>query len=339
LGHGKKSIIVNIASAEGRAIVLDLAAHCDVVVENMRPGVMTRLGLGYPDLHRANPRVIMLSMSMLGQEGPASHLMGYGMVMSGLAGLESLVGYGAETMGMFNLAISDPIAGSHGIAALLAAIYRQRIDGESSWIDLSQTECTMAVLVEAELEAQLLGSVQVPQNAHTLFHPHGIFRVAGDDAWVALAVRSEAERRSLRAMLADAGLTVPPDLDGPDLAGLVGRWARARDADACCAALRARGISASPVMSYEDLDASGWFADRGFTRVLDHPFLGPRMIAAAPWTVSGRRAVPRSASPLLGEHTRAVLGQVLGYPPDRVAELVGTGVVSEPAAVRERQEA
>jgi crotonobetainyl-CoA:carnitine CoA-transferase CaiB-like acyl-CoA transferase len=324
LGHGKKSIIVDITTDEGRSVVLDLAGRCDVVVENMRPGVIARLGLGYDDLHEVNPRVILLSMSMAGQEGPASQLMGYGMVMSGLAGLEALVGYGSETMGMFNLAISDPIAGSHGIVALLAAIYRQRLDGESSWIDLSQTECTMAVLLEPELEAQLLGSVRVSPNGHTSFHPHGVFRVAGRDAWIALAVRSKAERRELTAVLAAAGFTASPDLEGA-----VAGWARGQDADACCEALRACGISASPVMTYEQLEASGWFADRGFTRVLDHPFLGPQMIAAAPWTVRGRRMEPVSASPLLGEHTRDVLGGLLGYSPERVDGLLSAGVIGE----------
>jgi crotonobetainyl-CoA:carnitine CoA-transferase CaiB-like acyl-CoA transferase len=339
LGHGKKSIIVDIASAGGRAVILDLAAHCDVVVENMRPGVLGRLGLGYEDLHRVNPRVVMLSMSMLGQEGPASRLMGYGMVMSGLAGLESLVGYGAETMGMFNLAISDPIAGSHGLAALLAAVHRQRADGESSWIDLSQTECTMAVLLGAELEAQLLGSVAVPGNGHTGLHPHGVLQAAGQDAWVAVAARSEAERGALRAMLAEAGQAGPADPDGPGLHDQLARWIRARDAEEAAAELRALGISASVVMSYEALDASGWFADRGFTRVIDHPFLGPRMIAAAPWTVGGRQTVPQSASPLLGEHTRDVLRNVLGYSEPRVEELAKAGVIGAAAAIRERQDA
>jgi crotonobetainyl-CoA:carnitine CoA-transferase CaiB-like acyl-CoA transferase len=339
LGHGKKSIIVDIASADGRGVVLDLAAHCDVVVENMRPGVLGRLGLGYDDLHRVNPRVVMLSMSMLGQEGPASHLMGYGMVMSGLAGLESLVGYGTETMGMFNLAISDPIAGSHGLAALLAAVYRQRIDGQSSWIDLSQTECTMAVLVGAELEAQLLGSVAVPGNGHTSFYPHGIVRAAGDDAWVAVAVRSQAERDSLRALLAEDGQDVAAGLDDHDLQDPLARWARARGGDEAAAALRARGISAVPVMSYEALEASGWFAERGFTRVIEHPFLGARMIAAAPWTVGGRQTPPQSASPLLGEHTRVVLSQLLGYPQERVDALLNGGFIGEAPAMRERQNA
>ncbi|MES2172083.1 MAG: CoA transferase, partial [Actinomycetota bacterium] len=326
LGHGKKSINIDLTKDEGRELVLELARHCDVVVENMRPGVMKRLGIGYDELRKVNQRVVMLSMSTLGQEGPSSQIMGYGMVMSGLAGLESIVGYGDETMGMFNLAISDPTAGSHAIVALLAAIHRQRVDGQSAWIDLSQTECTMEALLEQILETQLNGSTVVPGNSHTSFSPHGVFRSAGNDEWIAVAARTDAERDRMRDLIGG----------GADLDESLEKWLVSRTAADAATDLRSIGVSASPVMSFEALEADGWFERRGFVRDLGHPDLGPQTIGAAPWSLNGHRISPSRSSPYLGEHGREILATVLGLDTRAIDELVGRGVVGEPSPGADR---
>lgn len=320
LGHDKLSVEVDLRSEQGKAIVRALAEQCDVVVENMRPGVLERLGLGYDDLRAVNPRIAMLSMSMFGQEGPSRSIMGYGMVMSGLAGLESLVGYDDETMGMFNLAISDPIAGSHAIAALLAAIYRQRVDGQGCWIDLSQTECTMAVLLEQVLEARSTGTTVVPTNSHPSFPVHGVYRTAGEDSWVAVAARTTSEALRLRALVgADDTRGIEEQLK---------EWIAHLPSHLAADRLHEIGVSASPVQSFEELLESGWFTNRGFARVLDHPWLGPRLISAAPWRIRGDVLRPYRASPLLGEHTRTVLTDVLGMDATRVDELLEQGVIA-----------
>lgn len=327
LGHGKKSIAVDIRHPEGRELVLRLVRDSDIVVENMRPGALERARLDIEHLRAANPTVQLLSMSTMGQTGPASRIMGYGMVMSGLAGLESLVGYDDETMGMFNLAISDPIAGSHALAALLAALYRSRHTGDSTAIDLSQTECTVASILGPVIEAQVLGEAPAVQNTHAELGPHGIYRCRGEDDWVAIAVRTAEERSAAAATVSDHRSVAP----GPtELEEDLAAWCAGLDALEAADQARRWGAAAAPVMSFEQLDAIQWYERRGFGWQTKHPYQGEHRLVTVPWELEGRFPQVAATSPLLGEHTTEILEDRLGLSRAEIEALVEAGAVVAP---------
>jgi crotonobetainyl-CoA:carnitine CoA-transferase CaiB-like acyl-CoA transferase len=324
LGHGKKSFAVDMATEEGRDMILALARNCEIVIENMRPGVLDRRGLGYEALVRVNENVILMSMSTMGQTGPASQIKGYGVVMSGLAGLEKLVGYGADTMGLFNLALSDPNAGSHALTVLLAALLRKRQTGQGCWIDLSQTECTICMLTEPLLEAQILGEVVIPGNNHTDFRPHGHFRCVGADAWVAVSVRNQAQRDELaRALTGWLGRPLRESLKEE-----LRQWAANQSPEVAARELRTLAIPAAPVQTYESLSASGWFSARDFTANLDHPYLGAQAVVGLPWRVNGLGPRLADSAPLLGQHTQQVAKELLGLHDDVIEALVTAGTLA-----------
>jgi len=298
MNHGKRSVAADITTSEGADLVRAIAATCDVVVENMRAGALERRGLGFEALSVANPAIVMLSMSVAGRGGPMGAAAGYAPIMSGLAGLEALVGYDdAEPMGLFNLALADPNATGHGLAALLAAVHHQRRTGRGCWIDLSQMECVSAILRGPLIEAQLHGHVSAPGNGHRVFSPHGNFRCAGGDEWVAVAVRTDAERARLRGLLHAS--------DGDDLEDALRAWLAMVAPDDAVVLLRGLGIPASPVRSFEQLRDTDRIA-----AFCDHAYIGSQEIVALPWRIGGRRLAPRSAGPLLGHDTEAVLAEV-----------------------------
>jgi crotonobetainyl-CoA:carnitine CoA-transferase CaiB-like acyl-CoA transferase len=284
--------------------------------------------LGYDALVHVNEDVILMSMSTMGQTGPASQIMGYGVVMSGLAGLEKLVGYGEDTMGLFNLALSDPNAGSHALTFLLAALLRQRRTGQGCWIDLSQTECTICMLTEPLLEAQILREVVVPSNNHTDYNPHGHFPCAGVDGWVAVSVRNQTERDELARALAEWLRRPLRESLNEELR----QWAANQAPEGAARELRNLGIPAAPVQSYESLLVSGWFEARGFTAKLDHPYLGAQVVVGLPWRVNGIGPRLADSAPLLGQHTQQLARELLGLPGDAIEALVTSGTLATVSA-------
>ncbi len=323
VNRGKRSVGINLTSEAARDLILRLVQECDIVVENMRPGALSRRGLGYAELSHVNPALVMVSMSVGGQDGPIGNVSGYAPVMSGLAGLEGLVGYrDGEPMGLFNLALSDPNAASHGLAAVLAAVRRQRLTGQGAWIDLSQMECVSSLLTEPLLEAQLTGGAHVPANGHSSFWPHGHFRCFGDDAWLAVAVRTEAERDRLVELLGFGGD------DAPALTTALSAWVGQRTREDAAQLLTDAGLPAAPVRTYEDLQ----LIRRTSATVLTHPYSPEQIVGAIPWRIGDTELLPLMRGPLLGEHTDEVLRDLVGIDDTEIEALRRDGVLS-PAPV------
>lgn len=319
VNRGKRSVGINLASEAARDLILRLVRECDVVVENMRPGALARRGLSYAEMSKVNPALVMVSMSVGGQDGPIGNVSGYAPVMSGLAGLEGLVGYqDGEPMGLFNLALSDPNAASHGLPAVLAAIRRQRRTGQGAWIDLSQMECVSSLLTEPLLEAQLNGAAHVPANGHSSFWPHGHFRCVGEDAWLAVAVRTDAERDRLVELL---GLG---DGDRHQLATALSDWVGRRTREEATEILTTAGVPAAPLRTYEDLQQ----VRRTSATVLTHPYSGDQIVGAIPWQIDGAELLPLMRGPLLGEHTDEVLRDLVGMDEAEIEALRTDGVLS-----------
>src|SRR5881227_327011 len=191
--QGKKSVALDLKRPEAVEVARRLCAASDVVAENFAAGVMDRAGLGYETLRRARPDVIMIALSGYGATGPDADKVSYGPAQVPLSGMSSVTGYRGFPPMHVGISYGDPTGGLHGAVAVLAALLHRARTGEGQYIDLSQWETSMAVLPEA-ITAWTMNGEAPPRdgNRDPWMAPHGVFRAAGEDRWVALAVEDDA---------------------------------------------------------------------------------------------------------------------------------------------------
>ena len=337
INKGKLGITLNLKEPAGVDLLKQLAASCDIVLENMSAGSVERSGIGYDTLSALNPQLVMVAMSGAGQFGPLADMRTYAPTMSSFAGLESLVGYPGELpTGALNFAIGDPNAAVHALVALFAALARRETTGRGCYIDLSQTEALFATLTPYSLQAQLSG-LQPPilGNAHPAMAPHGIYPAAGDDRWLSIAVRDDNDWAALAHVAGNAhwaGDTQFADARSrigkrEVLDGVLAEWTATRDRDALVTELRAAGVPASPVNTIDGLWNDPQIAARGMADIVDIPGLGPEMLFRAPWNVSGIEIATGTRGPVVGEHNEQVLRGTLGLSAEEFERLIAAGVI------------
>ena len=337
INKGKLGITLNLKEPEGIDLLKQLAASCDVVLENMSAGSVERSSIGYDTLSALNPRLIMVAMSGAGQFGPLSDMRTYAPTMSSFAGLESLVGYPGEVpTGALNFAIGDPNAAAHGLVALFAALARRETTGQGCYIDLSQTEALFATLTPYALQAQIEGhQPSALGNAHPAMAPHGIYPGAGDDCWLSIAVRDDSDWAALATVAADQAWV--RDAQFAEIAGrianrealdsLVSAWTATRDRDVLVDELRAAGVPASPVNDIDGLWNSRQIAARGMADIVEIPELGREMLFRAPWNIGGVDIAAGTRGPVVGEHNERVLRGTLGLSVEEFERLTDAGVI------------
>lgn len=334
LNSNKLSITLDLRRDEARALLHRLVAVSDVLAQNMRPGVMERLGLGYDELSRVKPELVMLSQSAVGSTGPERNYAGYAPTFSALAGIADLTGYPDEPPMPLSGSV-DLRVGTAGALAVLAALYERRRTGRGRHIDLSSTEVMSAMIGEAFLELSMSGrSPQRAGNRHDVMAPHGCYACAGPDEWVSIAVGGEREWAALVRVLADPELA-DARFAGPTerwrnqdaLDAIVARWTRARSVDAAVDALQRAGVPATRVHSEESVGLDPHLLARDFFPELEHPVVGKRRVVGTPWRFDSADVGIRTPAPLIGQHNDAVLGGILGLSEAEIARLVADGVV------------
>ena len=338
INRGKQGVTLNLKDPRAADLLKRLVAVSDVVIENMSPGSLERAGLGYEDLRRVKPDLVMLAMSGAGQFGPLSQMRTYAPAMSSFVGLEALVGYaGEEPIGALNFAIGDPNAAAHGLAAVFAALLRRDATGLGSYIDLSQTEALLSTLAPFVLDAQSVGAQPLPRgNRHPRRAPQGIYPARGEERWIAITVETDPQWRALADLAAPAGWAADPAMAtaGGRLAhaaaldeALAG-WTAGQDADELSRRLRAAGVPATPVRRVEELWSDPQFAARGMLASVELPHLGPVPMFGVPWRVSDLSPAPAPRGPGLGEHNGRVFRDVLGLAQDDIDNLTVEGVIA-----------
>jgi benzylsuccinate CoA-transferase BbsF subunit len=319
--QGKRSVVLDLKTPEGLDIARRLVACSDVAAENFAAGVMDRLGLGYDVLRALNPRLVMIALSGYGAHGPEHSFVSYGPAQVPLSGMSSLTGYRGWPPMHVGISYGDPNGGMHGAFAVLAALWHCERTGEGQYIDLSQWETTMAVLPEGIMDAVMNGvAPERNGNRDPLMAPHGIFRAAGDDRWIALAIRSDDEWRRLATAMDepeaadDARFTTLAARKANEdaLEALVTTWTAARSPEDVTALLQRVGIAAFPAMSNRDLFDDSHLRARGFFVELEHPEVGMRRHLGIPWRMSGTPCAVERPAPCIGEGTDYVLGEILG---------------------------
>jgi crotonobetainyl-CoA:carnitine CoA-transferase CaiB-like acyl-CoA transferase len=337
--RGKLSAGVDIKHPAGRDVVQDLIRHADIVVENLSTGVFERAGLGYEEVARVNPRLVWLSLGAAGRTGPMANSRGYAPIMTSVAGLEGLVGYeGEEPIGALGAAFGDTNGAAHGLVAVLAALgYAQR-HGVGQYIDLSQIEATVATLCEPIAEYLVTGEVPVPRGTfHPQFAPHGNYPCMGDDQWVAIWVADQHEWASLVTCCGtDAhlgGISARADLATrhaakSEIDAALKGWTSTRSREEAVAILDSAGVRVAPVRSVAEADAL-WVETKLPTEV-EHPVTGRERVFTLPWRLSATPPRTVRSAPMVGQHTREVLREVIGLDDHAIDKLLEDGAIEGP---------
>jgi benzylsuccinate CoA-transferase BbsF subunit len=328
--QGKLSLALDLKQPQALAVAKQLVAKSDIVCENFAAGVMDRIGLGYDVLRQIKPDLIMIALSGYGATGPESHYVSYGPAQVPLSGMSSVTGYRDWPPMHVGISYGDPNGGMHGAAAVLAALYHRARTGQGQYIDLSQQETSIAVLAEAVVEYTMNG-VQPPRdgNRDPYMAPHGVFRCAGQEEWVAIAARDDDDWRRCAEAIGPPGLAADPRFSS--LAGrkanedaleeLIAGWTKTRTPAEIVATLQAAGVPAFASMSNRSLAEDPALTASGFFVSLPHPEVGTRQHAGIPWRMSRTPTAVTRPAPCLGEHTDYVMREVLGYSPEEIARL------------------
>jgi crotonobetainyl-CoA:carnitine CoA-transferase CaiB-like acyl-CoA transferase len=327
----KYGIALDLSRPEARAIARRLAVWADVVVESFTPHVMRGWGLGWDDLRALNARLVMMSTCLQGQTGPHAEYPGFGQLMAALSGFYEISGWPDRAPAPPYGAYTDFIVPRLAATALLAAIDHQRRTGEGQYLDVSQFEASLHFLAPALLQHALDGTVaRRDGNASDHAAPHGAYPCAGDDRWIALGVRGDAEWRAFcrvmdrvewetdaRFATHAARVAAREALDA-----LVAATTAAWDVHELTARLQAAGVAAGPVASALDLHADPVLAGWGFFEWLEHPDRPPAPYEGHALRLAETPGRLRTAAPALGEHTALVFRELLGMPDAEIARLV-----------------
>lgn len=334
--RGKQSIALDLKTKEGRQIALDLAAKADVIVENFRAGTVDRLGIGYEDIRKTNPGVVYCSISGYGQTGPERDRPGYDFIMQAESGLMSITGEKDGQPNRLGVAFTDVVAGMVATQSVLAALYQRRDTGHGQYIDVALLDSTLNMLINVGTGYLNAGVEPVRYgNAHPTVVPYQVFDAA--DGVFALAVGNDRmfldfcekviSRPDLghdprfitshqRALHREALL---PVLEGILLTRTCEDWI-----EACHAA----SVPAGRVKTVSEALQSPSVIERGVIETLDHPELGPISLIRAAHGLAAQRDRKAKAPPLLGEDTRNVLKDVLGFAEQEIDGLSAAGVIT-----------
>jgi benzylsuccinate CoA-transferase BbsF subunit len=331
----KHSVSLNIATPKGAELARRIVSVSDVVIENMRPGVIDRLGLGYSDLVKVKPDIIMASISGWGSSGPLREYTAYAPCFSSFSGLANLTGY-ADGEPNTGTSSNDARSGTAAAFAVLMALTIRQRTGQGQYIDMSSCEALNSLVGDRVMEYVMTGRSPMRSGNHDArMAPHNCYPCRGDDKWISIAVADDDEWRSLRAAMGDpewtrdAAFATAEDRrrNQERLDKLIQDWTVDRDADELTRLLQARGVAAIPSYSAEELFTNPHLRERGSITEVQHPRLGRRQAISPPWTMSATPARIERSAPLLGEHNDYVLCELLGLSTDEVARLVEENVV------------
>lgn len=327
--QSKRSLTLNLKTPEALDLAKQLISKSDIVTENFAGGVMDRMGLGYETLKQIKPDIIMISLSGYGATGPEREHISYGPAQVPMSGMSSLTGYKDWPPMHVGISYGDPNGGLHGAFAVLCALMYRARTGKGQYVDLSQWETSTAMVAEGLLDYSMNGTQPARDgNRDPHMAPHGVFRSAGNDAWVSLAVRNDEEWKRLCAIIGHAELaadarfaTVADRKQHEDeLEALITAWTCERSPQEATTQLQAAGIPSAPAMNNKDLSTDPHLNSRSIFVYNGHPEVGVKQHIGIPWQYSNT-LLPVRPAPTLGQDTDYVLRDILGYNEAEIASL------------------
>jgi crotonobetainyl-CoA:carnitine CoA-transferase CaiB-like acyl-CoA transferase len=333
VNRGKQGIVLDLNDTQGREVFKRLARSADILVENYRPGVMTRLGLDYGTLRRDHPRLIYASISGHGQTGPWAAKGGFDLIAQGLSGVMSVTGRPNEAPVKAGVPLTDLGAGLFALIGILAALRHRDQTGHGQHIDTSLVDAGLALSVWEVTEYFSSGQVPGPLgSAHRMTAPYQAFKCA--DGYITIGAANDRNFTKLARLLGHHEWLTDPRFNADhqrvahrdELAALI-EAATVREPRAhWIAELEQAGVPCGPILDYEDALTTPQAMAREMTVDVEHPTLGPLRTLGTPIKMSETPLNPRRRSPMLGEHTDEVL-QWAGYSDNEIEQLRATGSV------------
>ncbi len=333
MNAGKLGLSLNLSGEAGRGIAHDLVRWADVVTESFAPRAFRAWGLDYESLRATKPGLIMLSSCLFGQDGPLADVAGFGTMGAAIAGFIDLTGYPERApSGPFS-AYTDTIAPRFALPALLAALDHRRRTGEGQYIDHSQIESAVHFLSPWLLDCQLTGRVATRTgNRDADMAPHGVYPSLGEDDWVAVAVRDDADWTRLCSAVARPDLarderyaTLAGRLASQDaLDAAISAWTETRTPAEAERTLQAAGVPAHAVVRSKSAFEDPQLAHRGHFLNVPHSLHETTVVEGSRFRLS-RTPARIGRAPTVGEDTEFVLKEFLGYGEDHIAELADAG--------------
>ncbi|HEX9896375.1 MAG TPA: CoA transferase [Dehalococcoidales bacterium] len=334
-GCGKQSIALNLANPRGIEIARQIIARSDVVIESFAGGVMKKMGLGYEELKKIKPDIIMLSSCMMGQTGPYTNHPGFGPQLTALSGFSHIMGWPDQEPLDFGVH-TDYIAALFSTLSILSALDYRRRTGKGMFIDLSQYENAVQFISPLILDYVLNQRVANRMgNRYAYAAPHGAYRCHGKEKWCAIAVFTDEEWQSFCKVIGNPAWTNDIRFatlhnrqeNEDELNHLIEEWTINYSPKEVQTIMQAAGIAAGALQTGEDL----WQSDpqlkhRHFYWELEHPEVG-KYFSVGPAYILSKSPYELRRAPLLGEHNEHILKGLLGLSDKAIADLVIAGVV------------
>lgn len=336
VNRNKYGITLDLSSTEGHALFLELVRQSDVVAENFTPRVLGNLGLGFDELKRIRPDIILLSMPAYGLSGPYRDFPGIGGTVEPMSGNSSLLGAMDGPPQVSGMMYPDPVAGLHGALAVVAALAHRDRTGDGTHVEVSQHEAMVSMLGEffGVPDLQELGPMG---NRDLSMSPHGIYPCSGDNEWIALAIRDDVEWERFTRVAVDI-----PGLSSSRLKSLEGRWkerehideliadwTQKHDALELEASLQHEGFAAARVRSMREAVDCPQMSARDYFEEIEQPEVGLQRMAGVVPRLHRTPGSVRMPAPGHGEHSRKILAELLGIGDATFGELVAAGITGE----------
>lgn len=336
LNHNKKSIAIDLSIPQGKSLFLELVKKADVVIENFKPGVMERLGLGYETLHAANRRIVYGSISGFGTYGPYRDLPAYDVVAQSMSGIMWLSGKEGDPPIKVGTSIGDMIAGVNLLGGVLAALRKAELTGEGDFVEVSLVDSLISALQMDYINYFFDGQLPAREgNNYREWSPCGVYRAR--DGYYGIGVGSE----SIFARLVSEVLHRPELTEDPRFCSHAARvknraafdvyldeWASTRSLSEVVCALQSARIPSAPVRTIADIADDPHIAGaRNMFPQYDQPGAGKVSVINTPIRFHRTEETPLQAAPALGENTDEVLHSLLGLCDADIAQLAQSGVV------------
>jgi crotonobetainyl-CoA:carnitine CoA-transferase CaiB-like acyl-CoA transferase len=332
--RNKKSVVINLKTDAGREVFYGLVRTADVVVDNFRPGVLERLKVDYDTLSALNPRVIQCSVTGFGTTGAYRDYPALDIIVQAISGHMAITGEPGRPPVRVGIPLADLGGGIFACKGILAALYDRERTGRGRRIDLSMFDAMLNLL--SYMGTMWLTNGELPQppgSAHDYTVPWQAFEA--QDGYIVVATRQEVFWRRLCEVLGDPGLVDDPRYatnasrveHRATLVPRLERLFRGRTVADWLAQLRAAEVPAAPVNNLDGAFAEPPVAERQMIVEYDHPEVGRVRLPGNPIRMSGVAETPSTPAPRLGEHTNAVLRELLGLPEDAIAELRRRGAI------------
>ena len=331
----KLSVVLNLSKPRAVELARQMIKVSDVVAQNMRPGTLERLGLGYEVAREIRPDIVYLSSSAFGTTGPYWNYTGYAPGFAAFSGIAQVCGYSDGSPNTMSGA-TDLMSAASSAFAVLAALNHRARTGQGQHIDLSSPESLSVLIGDIIMDYTMNRRIQGRMgNRDSIMAPHNVYRCRGEDRWISIAVATDEEWQALCQVLGHQEWASDPrfadaysrwqhqeEID-PHLA----RWAANHTPYEAMEILQKMGVAATPSMSADYLFTDRHLKERGFTAEVEHPMIGRKTVIGPPWKLSETPASVGGPSPLLGQHNRYVFGDLLGLDSEEIARLEQEGVL------------